>query len=102
QRKADSLSRMISQLLLLSRADQGREKVTMEILDFTVLSQMAAAEMEGIAAAKGIRLETAISPDIMVRGDETLLIRLWLNLLQNAVTYGKEVGCIHMGLWEDE
>ena len=102
QRKADSLSRMISQLLLLSRADQGREKVTMEILDFTGLSQMAAAEMEGIAAAKGIRLETAISPDIMVRGDETLLIRLWLNLLQNAVTYGKEGGCIHMGLWEDE
>lgn len=38
----------------------------------------------------------------MVRGDETLLIRLWLNLLQNAVTYGKEGGCIHMGLWEDE
>ena len=102
QRKADSLSRMISQLLLLSRADQGREKVTMEILDFTGLSQMTAAEMEGIAAAKGIRLETAISPDIMVRGDETLLIRLWLNLLQNAVTYGKEGGCIHMGLWEDE
>ena len=102
QRKADSLSRMISQLLLLSRADQGREKVTMEILDFTGLSQMTAAEMEGIAAAKGIRLETAISPDIIVRGDETLLIRLWLNLLQNAVTYGKEGGCIHMGLWEDE
>ena len=32
----------------------------------------------------------------MLYGDETLLIRLWLNLLQNAVTYGKEGGCIYM------
>lgn len=101
QRKAGGLSRMVSQLLLLSRADQGREKVTMEALDFSGLSEMAAAEMAVMAEEKGIRLETNISPGVMLYGDETLLIRLWLNLLQNAVTYGKEGGCIYMSLQEE-
>ena len=101
QRKAGGLSRMVSQLLLLSRADQGREKVTMETLDFSGLSEMAAAEMAVMAEEKGIRLETNISPGVMVYGDETLLIRLWFNLLQNAVTYGKEGGCIYMSLQEE-
>ncbi|MFQ7550112.1 MAG: hypothetical protein ACLRMZ_07190 [Blautia marasmi] len=50
---------------------------------------MAAAEMTALAEDKEIRLETEITPHLMC-GDETLLIRLWLNLLQNAVTYGKE------------
>lgn len=101
QRKAGGLSRMVSQLLLLSRADQGREKVTMETLDFSGLSEMAAAEMAVMAEEKGIRLETNISPGVMLYGDETLLIRLWLNLLQNAVTYGKEGGCIYMSLQKE-
>ena len=75
-------------------------KVTMETLDFSGLSEMAAAEMAVMAEEKGIRLETNISPGVMLYGDETLLIRLWLNLLQNAVTYGKEGGCIYMSLQE--
>ena len=62
---------------------------------------MAAAEMAVMAEEKGIRLETNISPGVMVYGDETLLIRLWFNLLQNAVTYGKEGGCIYMSLQEE-
>lgn len=102
RKKAGGLSGMISQLLLLSRADQGRERVTKETLDFSELSEMAAAEMTSLAEEKGIRLETEISPRIMVCGDETLLIRLWLNLLQNAVTYGKKGGRIRMSLQEDE
>lgn len=102
RKKAGGLSGMISQLLLLSRADQGRECVTKETLDLSELSEMAAAEMAPLAGEKEIRLETEISPHIMVCGDETLLIRLWLNLLQNAVTYGKKGGRIRMSLQEDE
>ena len=33
-----------------------------------------------------------------ITGDQTLLLRLWGNLLQNAVTYGKEGGHIWMKL----
>ncbi|MEY8534541.1 ATP-binding protein [Blautia pseudococcoides] len=102
RKKAEGLSRMIAQLLLLSRADQGREKVTKETLDFSELSEMAAAEMTALAEVKEIRLETEITPHLMVCGDETLLIRLWLNLLQNAVTYGKKGGCIRMSLQDKD
>lgn len=102
RKKAGGLSGMTAQLLLLSRADQGREKVTKETLDLSELSEMAAAEMTALAEEKEIRLETKIAPHLMVCGDETLLIRLWLNLLQNAVTYGKRGGCIRMSLQEKD
>ena len=46
-------------------------------------------------------LSVILMPGVMVYGDETLLIRLWFNLLQNAVTYGKEGGCIYMSLQEE-
>ena len=37
-------------------------------------------------------------PGVAITGDQTLLLRLWGNLLQNAVTYGKEGGHIWMKL----
>ena len=49
-RKVKSMSDMISQLLLLSRADQGREKLNLEALDFSELGEMAADEWKDIAA----------------------------------------------------
>ena len=40
-KKTRILTNMLSQLLLLSRADQGREKLHMERLNFTELCEMA-------------------------------------------------------------
>lgn len=100
-RKVRYLSQMISQLLLLSRADQGREKLVMEKVDFSTLAEMAAEEARERAAAKGIAVEEQIEPGIVFGGDETLLIRLWMNLLNNAVAYGRENGHIRVRLFRE-
>lgn len=90
--KIKYLTQMISQLLLLSRADQGRQKLNMEKINFSELTEMAVMEAKETAAEKNITVSAEIEPDIYIWGDETLLIRLWINLLENAVRYGKENG----------
>lgn len=100
-RKVRAMAEMVSQLLLLSRADQGQEKLCMENLDFSELSQMEAETFSEIAAQRDIQLEADIEPDIHLYGDQTLLLRLWNNLLQNAVTYGRAGGHIWMTVHAD-
>ena len=90
--KARSMSDMISQLLLLSRADQGRARVQYEVLDFSGLAEAAAEEFGTLASERGIRLHAEIQPDLSVQADQTLILRMMGNLLQNAVTYGKDGG----------
>lgn len=98
RRKVDSMAGMVSQLLLLSRADQGREKLALEELDLSELSELVAQEFAELAGEKGIALAADIQPGVAITGDQTLLLRLWGNLLQNAVTYGKAGGHIWMKL----
>ena len=57
RRKVDSMAGMVSQLLLLSRADQGREKLALEELDLSELSELVAQEFAELAGEKGIALE---------------------------------------------
>ena len=97
--KTRSMGEMISQLLLLSRADQGRQPLSLEELDLSELSQLEAEEFGEIAGEKGKTLEADIQPGIFLRGDQTLLLRLWGNLLQNGVTYGREQGHMRMRLF---
>lgn len=93
-RRTQYISQMIGQLLLLSRADQGREILHMEAVDFSELTSMAVETIREEGLDKGIRLHAQIQPELKMQGDETLLIRFWMNLLNNAVKYGKQEGNI--------
>ncbi len=103
-RKSVYLSHMISQLLFLTRADQGRQTLAMERLDFSELTALACEEareeLEQHAETGGRRmiLQTYIEEHLYIRGDETLLIRFWMNLLENAITYGRAGGRIQVTL----
>lgn len=102
QRKIKNLSSMISQLLLLSRADRGQEKLQKEDLDLSELAEMLTEEYEEIAAECHITLQADIQPDIHLHADQTLMIRLFANLLQNAITYNREHGAITMTLKQED
>ena len=100
--RVDYLSKMIAQLLFLSRADQGRQPVEKEKLDFSELTAMAADSIADIASEKRITVHRRIEDGIFIDGDQTLLIRLWMNLLENAVSYGREGGNIWISLVQDK
>lgn len=102
QRKAEEMSSLISQLLLLSRADQGRQILHKEMLDISSLTEVTAEEQQLLAEDRGITIRTSIQPGMYMPADESFFIRLLVNLLENAISYGKENGHIDLGLTEEE
>ena len=98
QKKAGDMARLVSQLLLLSRADQGRQPVNPELLSLSELTEITAEEQQSLAAEKEITLDTRIQPGIMASVDETLYIRMLTNLISNAVSYGRKGGHIEVSL----
>ena len=98
QSQARGMSALISQLLTLARADQGRLNLEKEPIDLGELTQMVAAQTEELTAAKGIRVECRADAGLWVQGDETMLVRMLLNLTENAVKYGREGGFVRITL----
>ena len=78
EKKARSMARMISQLLLLSRADQGRQQVQKEWLNLSELTQMEAEEQETLAEEKGIRILTDIQPDVYAQQMRACISVCWI------------------------
>ena len=102
RRKAAGMSEMISQLLFLSRADQGRQPIHRERLDLSELTEMIVEEQQMLAdgADRGIRIVSRISPGVEADADETLYIRMVSNLLSNAVRYSHDGGKVEVILEE--
>lgn len=94
QKKAQNMAQMISQLLLLSRADQGRQQLQPETLNLSELTEMVCEEQAILAEEKQITINTQIEPELYASVDETFYIRMLVNLISNAIYYGKEGGHI--------
>lgn len=92
--QAEKMSMMISQLLTLARADKGHEKLHLEEVNFSELTEMVALQQEERATLRNIDVLTQIQKGIEIQGDETMLMRLWVNLVDNAIKYGREGGRI--------
>ncbi len=101
-RKTRHISQLLSQLLLLSRADQGRARVEKEVLNFSEIAHMAVDSLEEEAKKKKIQIELSTPATLEIYGDETLLIRFWMNLLTNSLSYGKEGGYVQIRLWKEK
>lgn len=100
--KAREMSAMVAQLLLLSRADQGRQVLQKEWLNVSEITQMAAEQERLLAEEKEIVIRTDIQPDLFLLADESFFIRVLMNLLSNAVYYGKKGGSIRISLKKEE
>jgi heavy metal sensor kinase len=96
--QARKMSGLISQLLALARADQGREQLRLETVNLSELCHMVSEELREQAEVKKISLQTDIQPDLSLLGDETLLMRMLINLISNGITYGRENGTLTVSL----
>ena len=98
RKKAGEMSRMISQLLLLARADQGRQQLNKEEINISELTEMIVEEQKMLAQGRKIEIHTEIEQGITGYLDESFYIRMLDNLISNAVSYGKEDGNIKVTL----
>lgn len=88
------LSRLVDDLLNLARADSGRVKLKVEEFYFNELLADCCRALGPLAAARQVRLECPCETDIPFRGDEQLLRRLILNLVDNAIRYTPAGGSV--------
>ena len=100
--QAGKMSALISQLLLLARADNGTQQLSMAPTDLSLLAEEAAEQCRGSALQRQIRLELEIQPDVIVEGDPESLSRALRNLLENAIQYGRTGGFVRLKLGMEE
>ncbi len=81
------LSRLVDDLLNLARADAGYVRLQLRDFYFNDLLAECCRSVQALAAAKNISLHHQCSGDVPFRGDEELLRRLVVNLLDNGIRY---------------
>lgn len=87
--KNDLMIKMVNELLTLSRMDQGRMKFEMEVIDLSELTKVTVDEFKDRAKIKGISVGAHIEDGVNIMADELLIIRLYNNILENALKFSK-------------
>jgi two-component system OmpR family sensor kinase len=96
--EARRLSRLVDDLLNLARADSGHVRLQVREFYFNDLLAECCRSLNGLAAARRIDLTFQCAGDLPFRGDEELLRRLVLNLLDNAIRYTPPGGQVNAAL----
>lgn len=85
--EADRLSRLTENLMTLARSDEENLPAYTEQVDMTALCHKVAAQLALLAEQKQIVLKQELQADLSVQGDELVLSRLLIILLDNALKY---------------
>lgn len=92
------LDGLTKNLLTLARADEGRLTGDLESVDFSALTKQAVSMFKELAEQKGLSLQWEIKDNLFLSGNREQLSRLLSILLDNAVKYSGEKGCISLKL----
>ena len=96
--QAKQMSALISQLLMLARAESSRLALHPETVDLSMLAELVCEGHADAAKKRRILIHTDLPDGLFLTADETMMIRFFDNLIANAVTYGKEGGNIYVSL----
>ena len=99
--EAKRLTRLVDDLLNLTRADAGHVRLQVREFYLNDLVVECCRSMQVLAGAKRISLECRGGEDTAYRGDEELLRRMVLNLLDNAIRYTPPGGRVAAALERD-
>lgn len=97
KRQAERMSKLISELLTISRMDKNTLQVNFEEVDLSELLSFVCDEQEEIHQGSP-KLICDIDADVKAKADRFLLARLFINLIANAYQYGNEGKSIRVRL----
>ncbi len=100
-KQADSMKKLISQLLQFTRMEQGSMHLEFSNENLSELIKDTAEDV-GRVQKQDISVITDIDPDIMMNMDVGLMARLCDNLVSNAVRYGKQGGYVKVSLKKED
>jgi len=102
QDEARLLSGVVEDILALARADAGQRRLELEEFYLNDLIEECVHSARALALNKNLSLDFESSGDIAFRGDEDLLRRMVINLLDNAIKYTPGGGSVSVKLWRED
>ena len=102
-RQIDHLTRLVDDLLDVSRIVRGKISLQETVLDMTAVVDQAVEASRPLIEARRHQLSVSVSEKpVWVRGDFVRLAQAISNLLNNAAKYTDEGGCIHLDIEPSE
>jgi heavy metal sensor kinase len=96
--EAQRMSRIVENLLTISRMDAGEVKMEKAPLDLGELAIATADAMKLIAEEKSIELRTRAAANVGIEGDRTRVQQVIVNLIDNAIKYTQEGGWVEVSV----
>ncbi len=97
QKHADRLAFLIEDLLTLSRLDSGRMQLNFQNLEIHDEVERVVRDLTDRAAQRKIALINALPAGIQIKADPERLSQILVNLLDNAIKYGRPEGRVEVG-----
>ena len=95
--QAGRMSRLLDDLLSLSRIELTEHRPPTDLVDLAELLRFTAASFEPRLSRRGIRLDLDLPDDLpAVTGDDDQLGQVFQNLMDNAIKYGREGGSVRV------
>jgi heavy metal sensor kinase len=88
------LSKIVEDLFILARADSGQLKPQFAKVYLDEILVECVHVLGTLAKKRNVKIDLSVLAEIPLIGDETLLHRLFLNLLDNAIKYNREGGTV--------
>ena len=98
QDEAKRLSRIVDDMMALARADAGQRPLQIEEFYLNDLVEECCKAATVLTVREGVTLTVEPAADIAFRGDEDLLRRMFMNLLDNAIKYTPAGGSVSVEL----
>lgn len=94
--QVERLIRLSSALLFLSRSDQNQIAFNPAPVNLTELLGVLIEQLQPLADERNLKVSLQLVDDLVVRGDNDHLIRLFMNLLENALKYTPAEGQVQI------
>lgn len=99
KRETIKMHRIISQLLMLSRGDEGRHNFELDEFFLYDMVDSVSEELKASAEEVTITIHNDIQKALKIRADQSLMTQLFVNLVGNAIKYGNRCGNVWLNGW---
>lgn len=99
--QAKKMSAMIAQLLEMARREKSAGPAGREKVDLGEIVNLAAEELKDLSGEKRITITSDSEQELYVWGEQTAFTRIFMNLVTNAVQYGKKGGHVWLKAWKE-
>lgn len=96
QGECGRMRRLIEQLLMLTRAQEGRLQLEIEPVSVPDMLESVKDALADTAAEAGIQVAVHAPQELTALADQSLMSQLMLNLTENAIKYGRPQGHVEL------